>query len=99
MTGDGVSSEAATDSEAEAVDSFKCAICLDVMYQPVALECGHKFCARCAIAAALGREGSSGSVDHLLASGPVGCSAVPCPQCRATEHGTSGRGVFFNAQR
>ena len=71
----------------------------DTIYLATALECGHRFCARCVIAIAIGHDGNRGDVDRLLASGPVGCSTVPCPQCRATEHGNSGKGVFFNAAR
>ena len=71
----------------------------DTIYLATALECGHRFCARCVIAIAVGHDGNRGDVDRLLASGPVGCSTVPCPQCRATEHGNSGKGVFFNAAR
>ena len=43
--GDGTSA-----SNLDLIEGFKCAICLDIMFQPVALECGHRFCARCAIA-------------------------------------------------
>ena len=68
------------------------------MYLPVAIECGHKFCGRCAIAIALGRDGTRGDVNSLLASGPVGHSEVPCPQCRAAEHGNF-HGVFYNAKK
>lgn len=99
LQGDAGSSRDGTSASTEASEGFKCAICLDIMYLPVALECGHKFCARCAIATAVGHEGTHGSIEGLLASGPVGCSEVPCPQCRATEHGSSGKGVFFNAER
>ena len=79
-------------------DSLKCPICLDIMYLPLSLECGHRLCSRCAIALALGKNGEVGNVDSLLQSGPVGRSEAPCPQCRATEHGNS-KGVFYNAQR
>ena len=90
-------SEASHSSVADP-DSLKCPICLDVMYLPLALECGHRYCSRCAIAIAVGHEGNRGDVNALLASGPVGRSEAPCPQCRATEHGNS-MGVFFNAKR
>ena len=43
-------------------ESMKCPICLDVMYLPLALECGHRFCSRCAIAAALGHDGQRGDI-------------------------------------
>jgi len=31
---------------------FKCPICLELMYRPVGLSCGHKFCRQCALDAA-----------------------------------------------
>jgi hypothetical protein len=48
------------------------------MYQPIGLECGHKFCAQCAFNSA-GKANALGSfqaiLDHVSAN-------APCPQCR-----------------
>jgi len=62
---DGFSGSGFTGSEAGGADgTFKCAICLDVMYLPVALECGHSFCGRCVVATAVGHDGTQGNVDR-----------------------------------
>ena len=58
--------------------ALRCPICLDVMYRPLGLSCGHAFCAECAFRA-VGRGGGVGSLPALLDSVHPG---EPCPECR-----------------
>lgn len=59
-------------------EELKCPICLDVMYKPVGLGCGHKFCRRCALeAAGFGR--AIGALQNICSHIPL---RAPCPQCR-----------------
>ena len=65
----------------ESVDDVCCAVCLEVMYMPVGLKCGHLFCMSC-IKQAVGVESSK----------PLGRAPrqASCPSCRQ-------RGVFAGA--
>lgn len=74
------------ESESALKESQKCPICLDVLYKPVGLACGHKFCHNClfkAVIPGLALTSAGGLLD-----------VVPpfsrCPQCRQM-------GVFGNA--
>ena len=58
----------------------------EAMYQPLGLECGHKFCADCAFSS-VGKGNALGTVRAILDH--VDHSAA-CPECRT-------RGVFVNA--
>ncbi|KAL8255751.1 hypothetical protein R6Q59_030818 [Mikania micrantha] len=66
----------------EKVDcSLICPICLDLVFQPYALSCGHMFCKSCACLAA----------DVLIIDGPKCASPeAKCPVCRE-------RGVYDNS--
>ncbi|KAL4450682.1 hypothetical protein ABPG77_001038 [Micractinium sp. CCAP 211/92] len=59
-------------------DELRCPICLDALYKPVGLACGHKFCKECA----LGNAGLARAIGTFanLASYVRGRTA--CPQCR-----------------
>ncbi|KAK9854191.1 hypothetical protein WJX84_011566 [Apatococcus fuscideae] len=57
---------------------FRCPICLELMYRPLGLACGHKFCAPCAFKAA-GMGNAVGSMRALLHYTPP---LTPCPECR-----------------
>ena len=56
------------------------------MYQPLGLECGHKFCADCAFSS-VGKGNALGSVRAILDHVEPGAA---CPECRT-------KGVFVNA--
>lgn len=59
-------------------NDLTCPICLDLMYKPVALACGHKFCKRCALeAAGFGR--AVGTFASIVSHVP---RRAPCPACR-----------------
>ncbi|CAL5224097.1 g6726 [Coccomyxa viridis] len=57
---------------------YVCPICLEAMYQPLGLECGHKFCADCAFSA-VGKGNALGTVRAILDH--VDPDAA-CPECR-----------------
>jgi len=57
---------------------LKCPICLELMYRPVGLSCGHKFCRQCALDAA-GFGKVFGAFRNIVTYIPA---RVPCPQCR-----------------
>lgn len=74
------------ESKSALKESQKCPICLDVLYRPIGLACGHKFCHNCLFKAVIpGLALSSGS-DLLDIVPPFS----RCPQCRQM-------GVFGNA--
>ncbi|KFM23126.1 putative E3 ubiquitin-protein ligase BAH1-like protein [Auxenochlorella protothecoides] len=55
-----------------------CPICLEVMYKPVGLVCGHKFCKRCVLeAAGFGR--AMGTFSSIVSHVP---RRSVCPECR-----------------
>ena len=56
------------------------------MYQPLGLECGHKFCADCAFSC-VGKGNALGTVQAILDHVPRDAA---CPECRT-------RGVFVAA--
>ena len=58
----------------------------EAMYQPLGLECGHKFCADCAFTC-VGKGNALGTVRAILDHVPPGAA---CPECRT-------RGVFVFA--
>ena len=59
---------------------LKCPICLELMYRPVGLSCGHKFCRQCALDAA-GFGKVFGAFRNIVTYIPA---RVPCPECRQT---------------
>ncbi|KAK9835065.1 hypothetical protein WJX81_008355 [Elliptochloris bilobata] len=63
----------------EVDEDYLCPICLDIMYKPIGLECGHKFCADCAFTA-VGKGNALGSVRAILYH--VSAEAA-CPECRS----------------
>ncbi|CAL8465639.1 g5175 [Coccomyxa elongata] len=75
------------DDGTENVDSdHTCPICLEAMYQPLGLECGHRFCADCAFSA-VGKGNALGTVRAILDHVDVNAA---CPECRT-------KGVFTRA--
>lgn len=67
-------------------ETQKCPICLDILYKPIGLACGHKFCQNCLFKAVIPGI-AFGNVQGLLNVVPV---KARCPQCRQM-------GVFENA--
>ena len=59
-------------------DELRCPICLEIMYKPVGLGCGHKFCKACALEAA-GFGKVVGAFRNIITYIPA---RVSCPQCR-----------------
>lgn len=59
-------------------DELRCPVCLEIMYKPVGLGCGHKFCKPCALEAA-GFGKCFGSFQNIASYVP---SRTPCPTCR-----------------
>ncbi|KAL4521381.1 hypothetical protein Ndes2526A_g01587 [Nannochloris sp. 'desiccata'] len=59
-------------------EELRCPICLDIMYKPVGLGCGHKFCSPCALEAA-GFGKAFGAFHNIISYIPT---RTPCPQCR-----------------
>ena len=59
-------------------EELRCPICLEIMYKPVGLGCGHKFCRSCALEAA-GFGKVFGAFRNIISYIP---SRTPCPQCR-----------------
>ncbi|KAI8112293.1 hypothetical protein M9434_003616 [Picochlorum sp. BPE23] len=59
-------------------DELKCPICLELLYRPVGLSCGHKFCRQCALDAA-GFGKVFGAFRNIISYIP---SRMACPQCR-----------------
>lgn len=55
-----------------------CPICLDIMYKPVGLACGHKFCKHCCLEAC-GFGKCHGTFANIITYIP---SFTTCPQCR-----------------
>ncbi|BDA51487.1 probable E3 ubiquitin-protein ligase BAH1-like 1 at C-terminar half [Coccomyxa sp. Obi] len=75
------------DDGIENVDNdHSCPICLEAMYQPLGLECGHRFCADCAFSA-VGKGNALGTVRAILDHVDVNAA---CPECRT-------KGVFMRA--
>ncbi|CAL8468915.1 g8456 [Coccomyxa elongata] len=72
--------------EMEIDPEYQCPICLEAMYKPLGLECGHKFCADCAFSC-VGKGNALGTVrailDHVRED-------AACPECRTI-------GVFVKA--
>ncbi|KAK9805249.1 hypothetical protein WJX72_008655 [[Myrmecia] bisecta] len=69
-------------------EAFKCPICLDLLYKPLGLTCGHVFCTPCVFGAA-GMRNALGTTFAILQHIK---RDVGCPECRKT-------GVFTNAVR
>lgn len=61
-------------------EDLRCPICLDLMYKPVGLACGHKFCRPCALDAA-GFGNVIGAFHNVISYIPA---RTACPQCRQT---------------
>ena len=57
---------------------FTCPICLELMYRPVGLSCGHKFCRQCALDAA-GFGKVFGAFRNIISYIPA---RITCPECR-----------------
>ncbi|CAL5221648.1 g3875 [Coccomyxa viridis] len=65
-------------SQEEVDPDYQCPICLEAMFRPLGLECGHRFCADCALTCA-GKGRALGSVRAILDH--VHPEAA-CPECR-----------------
>jgi hypothetical protein len=59
-------------------EELKCPVCLELLYRPVGLSCGHKFCRQCALDAA-GFGKVFGAFRNIISYIP---SRTACPQCR-----------------
>lgn len=59
-------------------EELKCPVCLELLYRPVGLSCGHKFCRQCALDAA-GFGKVFGAFRNIISYIP---SRIACPQCR-----------------
>ncbi|KAK9811160.1 hypothetical protein WJX73_007432 [Symbiochloris irregularis] len=73
-------------------EDVTCPICMDLMYEPAALACGHKFCSRCAISAA--GHADSASVVRFRDLLRVRTRDASCPMCRAQFVAQGEVGVF-----
>ncbi|KAK9815430.1 hypothetical protein WJX72_003572 [[Myrmecia] bisecta] len=69
-----------------AEDTFRCSICLDLLYKPLGLTCGHVFCTPCALGAA-GMRNALGTTHAILQHIKP---RAACPECRRT-------GVYLEA--
>lgn len=69
-----------------------CPICLDLLYDPVALACGHQFCSRCAISAA--GHATTPKVQRYRDLQLVRTRDAVCPICRAQFVAQGEVGVF-----
>ncbi|CAK0731866.1 hypothetical protein CVIRNUC_000053 [Coccomyxa viridis] len=65
-------------ADADVDPEYACPICLEAMYQPLGLECGHKFCADCAFSA-VGKGNALGTVRAILDHVDPDSA---CPECR-----------------
>lgn len=61
-------------------EDLKCPICLDVMFRPIGLGCGHKFCQTCAFKFA--RKGKYSVIDSFKTNLQRIPAETPCPECR-----------------
>eukprot|EP00891_Asterochloris_glomerata_P005309 jgi/Astpho2/5309/fgenesh1_pg.00075_%23_8_t len=59
-------------------NDWTCSICLGILYKPIGLSCGHKFCRPCALRAA-GMSKVLGKVKAILDNIPA---ETKCPECR-----------------
>ena len=73
----------------------------DLLYQPVSLSCGHIYCARCALSAAVGHPNLVGNAEQLLLSMACYSTKKPCPCCRSTQYGSlrEKRSPFYDITR
>lgn len=60
-------------------DDMMCPICLDPMYKPLGLACGHKACQQCALEAA-GMHHTFGEIQWVLAAAPLSAECFECRQ-------------------
>ena len=70
----------------------------DLLYQPVALECEHIFCARCAVNVAVGHERLVGNAESLLFN-VAAFTERGCPCCRTAVYGKDKDSVFWKVKR
>lgn len=61
-------------------EELRCPICLEIMYKPVGLGCGHKFCRTCALES-VGFGNVLGAFETIANYIPA---RMPCPECRQT---------------
>lgn len=69
-------------------ESLQCPICLDTLYKPVGLACGHKFCAPCVLKAVSPGSVVKSGYEHMALTSVS--HRGKCPQCRQ-------QGVFKRA--